>query len=177
MKRIRHFLGACLGLLALVGAACAAETPAAATNNFSPIAFLVGGVWRGELPPGPGGQKVVVESKFEWTANHQAIRFESAWLIGGQRRPHTAGMYVWNPEKRQLAIFYSDAEGSYTEGLVEVTRDACLHTLRVISKAGVVESVQTRLTHPGANAFANEIFTRKNDRWEKLVEVHYTRGE
>jgi hypothetical protein len=142
----------------------------------APIAFLVGGTWHGQVPPGPNGQKVEIESKADWTANHQGIRFDSTFVIDGKRSPYASGMYAWNPAKKQLVVLYSDSEGSLADGAITIKNDVLVHDFSVTEKDGKISKIQARVTPQGPNAYLNEIYQWKHGHWEKLVSVHYERA-
>lgn len=145
-------------------------------SKLAPLTFLVGD-WRGELPARPNAQKVTVESKFDWTANHQGIRFESTWLIGDKHYPYTSGLYVWDPEKNRPMITYTDAEGTLTTGFVEMTGDVYQHELRVVDARGKAKSVRATLAHTDENAYTNTIYIMKDGKWDKFAEVRYVKSQ
>jgi hypothetical protein len=145
-------------------------------SSFQPIAFLVGGTWHGQLPPRPNGQKVEIEMKADWTANHQGIRFDSTFVADGKRSPYVSGMYAWHPGKKQLVFLYSDAKGSLTNGAITIENDVLVHDFKVTEKDGKASKIQARITPQGPNAYLNEIFQGKDGGWEKVVVVRYERA-
>jgi len=155
--------------------ALAEPTNQPAATGLASLGFLVGGTWRGELPPGPDGGKAGIEARFEWTENHQGIRFDSAWLLGDKKFPYTSGVYLWNPQLKQIVISYSDDEGALTTGTVNLADDVFEHELQVIYPSGKTEKIRTKLSHTGIDGFTNAIFRLKEGHWDKFVEVHYLR--
>src|ERR1700726_4683375 len=130
------------------------------TSPFDPIAFLVGGVWRGDLPPAADGKKI--ELRCEWAANHQGIRFDGAFLVNGKRAPYTSGVYSWNPAKHQIVFVYSDAQGNLTEGAVDLKDGALVHNFTITDPSGKVERARAVITPQGPNAYTNDIFVEKD---------------
>jgi hypothetical protein len=160
--------------------ACSFTALAETTNQppatgLASLGFLVDGIWRGDLPPGSDGQKVGIEARFGWTENRQGIRFDSEWLVGGKKYPYTSGVYLWNPQLKQVVISYSDAEGALTTGTVSQADEVFEHDLQVIYPSGKIEKVQTKLTRSGNGSFTNAIYRLKDGQWDKFVEVHYIR--
>jgi hypothetical protein len=147
---------------------------APAVSKMGPMKFLIG-AWRGELPAQPDGQKMAVESKFDWTANHQGIRFESVWLIGDKRYPYTSGMYVWDPEKNRPIITYVDGEGTLTTGTVEISGDVYQHELHVVEAGGKAELVRATVHQVDETTYTNTIFIMKDGKWTKFAEVKYVK--
>ena len=151
-------------------------TNAAPASVFAPIDFLPGGVWRGDLPSGTNDMKLGIEARFEWTGNHQGIRFESAWVTGDKRRPYCSGMYVWNPEKRQIEVVYTDSKGGLVEGTLELVGDVRQSNLKLVDKTGREQTLQANMTHPDATTFVNAIQMKVDGGWQKLVTVRYDRS-
>ena len=80
MKYVSIFSAVILSLVTLAAARAADPSPTPTSGQtrkspFDPIAFLVGGVWRGELPPGPNDTPISIELRAEWLPNHQGIGF------------------------------------------------------------------------------------------------------
>ena len=176
MKFIPGLFWVALAALSVVsGAAADTQTNATPVSTLAPIEFLVGGTWHGDLASATNEPKMAIESKFEWTGNHQGIRFDSTWVINGKGFPYSSGIYMWNPEKKQIAIVYNDAKGALTEGFVEFAGPVLLHNLREVDISGKVEMVQAKMTHLDAQTFVNEIYTLTQGHWQKIVSVRYAR--
>jgi hypothetical protein len=152
-------------------------TPAATVESlYAPIAPLIGGTWRGELPPGPNGVKVDIELKADWAANHQGIRFDGTFVVNGKRSPYTSGIYAWNPVKKQLSFFYTDNDGELIQGDVTIDHGVLIHDFTVAEAKGTTSKVQARVTVSGPNTYTNEILRWKDEKWEKFVTVRYQRS-
>ena len=165
-------------LLLFLTLACSFTALAQATNQppatgLASLGFLTGGTWRGDLPPGSDGRKMGIEARFEWTQNHQGIRFDSEWLVGEKKYPYTSGVYLWNPQLKQIVISYSDADGALTTGAVNQAGEVFEHDLQVIYPSGKIEKVRTKLSHSGGGSFTNAIYRLKDGQWDKFVEVNY----
>ncbi len=70
----------------------------------------------GEIPVLEGKVPLKIELRFSWTENHQAIRFDSAFVTKDQRKPYTSGLYAWDGAKGKLVIFYVNDDGDVTGG-------------------------------------------------------------
>jgi hypothetical protein len=170
-------LGALL-LLSLVSVPLRAQPPAAgarASSPLAPLAFLVGGIWHADLPNTPQGQTVAIEAQYEWSANHQGIRFDSTWIIAGRRHAYASGLYAWNPAQKRLALWYTDAAGSLTTGTVEAVAGVLRHDLMVTDRSGNAEAVRAEIVPVDAQTYTDTIFTSKDGQWQKLIDVRYQR--
>jgi hypothetical protein len=160
-------------ILACSLTALAETTNQPAATGLAALGFLAGGTWRGDLPPGSDGQKMGIEARFELTDNHQGIRFDSVWVVGGKKYPYTSGVYLWNPQSKQIVISYSDAEGALTTGTVSLAGELFEHDLQVVYPCGQIEKVQAKLTRSGNDHYTNAIYRMKDGHWDKFVEVPY----
>jgi hypothetical protein len=152
-----------------------AAEPAPAATPLATLASFVGGVWSGDLPREKDGPEMKIELRFTWAENKRALRFDSFFVQGDKRSPYTSGMYGWNPATKKFVIFYTDNSGSLVEGPVTPVGDMLVHELTIIDAKGKVDTALVRLARESADAFTNTIYLRKNDAWEKFVEVHYVR--
>ncbi len=174
-------LGAVVFSLVTLAAARAGDpsptSPPAQTKKspFDPIAFLVGGVWRGELPPGPNDTPISIELRAEWLPHHQGIGFNGTYVGGKDRMPYTSGIYFWNAAKQQLVFFYSDNEGGLTEGTVTPDGNALRHDFTITNMHGRIDKARAIITPLGHDAYTNEIMLEKNGAWQKVVTVKYER--
>ncbi|MEP6809911.1 MAG: hypothetical protein ABI992_06685 [Chthoniobacterales bacterium] len=174
----------CLLVLNLIAVTLASLTAPAAeptpdptvASVYAPIAPLIGGMWRGDLPPGPNGTKVEIELKADWAANHQGIRFDGAFVVNGRRSPYTSGMYAWNPVNKHLSFFYTDDDGNLIEGGVTMENGVLVHNFTIAETKGTTSKVQARITFAGPDTFTNEILKWKDEKWEKFVTVRYQRS-
>ena len=141
----------------------------------APVASLVGGVWRADVPVKEGQAPQQLEARFTWADNQQAIRFSSAFVRAGKPAPYTDGFYAWNAAKRKIAIHYTDSQGGLTEGLVTNEAGVLINDLTVFEKNGEITPVRARLTKSGDDTFTNEISLKKDGEWVPFVTVRYVR--
>lgn len=151
------------------------EAPLASSSRYAVLESFVGGTWVGALPARADGTSMTIEMHFLWNENRQGIRFDSAFIQGGQHQPYSSGMYAWNEAKKAFEICYTDAGGSLTAGLARAEGDVLSHELSVTDPSGKVENLRVHLTKSGADAFTNEIFVQNKGAWEKFVTVRYER--
>ena len=159
-------------------AADPSSSPAPAQAKESPfesISFLIGGSWRGELPPGPNDTPVSIEFQAEWLPNRQGIGFNGTYVSKGSRMPYTSGSYFWNAAKRQLIFVYSDNEGGLTEGTVTAEGSGLRHDFTITDAHGKIKKARAIITPLGHDAYTNEIMLEKDGSWEKVVTVKYHR--
>ena len=162
-------------VLGIVSMTLAGQQPG--SSPLGPISFLVGGVWRGELPAAANGEKTSIEMRCDWTPNHQAIRFDSAFVRASQPAPYTSGMYCWNAAKDQIVFTYCDAEGNLTEGVVFQETNTLRHEFTITDRQGKTEKARAIITPHLPDNYSNEIFVEKDGAWQKIANVSYRRGK
>ncbi|MEO6003678.1 MAG: hypothetical protein ABIZ04_27140 [Opitutus sp.] len=166
----KHLL-TCLFFFASGVAAMSADT----ASPLAPVASLVGGVWRADVPVKEGQPPMQLEARFTWAENQQAIRFSSAFVRAGKPAPYTDGFYAWNATKGKLALYYTDSQGGLTEGLVTDEAGVLINDLTVFEKGGATTPVRSRMTKIGDDTFTNEIFLKKDGKWAPFIMVRYIR--
>jgi len=165
-----------LGVLILSLTARAADAPVAPPGSpLAPLASLVGGLWIGAVPVPEGRPPLKIELQFTWTENHQAIRFDSAFVGNAKRKPYTSGLYAWDGTKGKLVIFYVDNQGDLTEGTIRSEGATLVNELTLTEPNGKTNPLQVRLTMVGTDVFTNEIFLMKDGAWAPFVTVKYVR--
>jgi hypothetical protein len=165
----------CCALLLSLTARAADEKPAATESPLAPLASLVGGLWIGPVPVPAGKPPMHIELRFEWAENQKAIRFESAFVSEGKKKPYTNGLYGWNGAKGKIVIFYMDSGGSLTEGEITPEDGALVNELTSTEPTGQVLPVRVKLTKIGDDAFTNDIYLKKDGAWAPFVNVRYER--
>lgn len=180
INRTLHLISSvCLAIGLLLQFCTAADSTGearpAAQSLLAPIAYLVDGTWIGRLPADSKKPQASIEMQFAWTANHQAISFNSYFVQGENRSPYTSGMYGWHPGRKKIAFWYTDSEGSLHEGTVAGGAEPLLQEFSITDKNGKVTMARSRLTHVDTNVFTNEISVQKDGDWKKIAEVRYER--
>lgn len=159
-------------------APAAAAAPAAVEPNPAPYAILesfIGGVWSGPISPGKDGIPRTIELHFAWAENKQGVRFAS-WIIhGSHRASYVSGMYAWDAAKGKLHMFYTDAGGSLTDGLVSIDGNVLTHDLTETNRDGTVDTVRVKLTKVDDDVFTNEVSMLADGSYAKIAEVRYER--
>jgi hypothetical protein len=171
MKKLFLFA---VSLLAAILSAAEGKPPAP-ESPLAPLAFLVDGVWVGDVPVPKDQLPLKLEARFAWTENRQGVRFESAFVRGEKRSPYTSGLYAWDGAKAKLVIFYVNNDGDLTEGVITQDNGTLLNDLTVTESGGKTYPVRVRLTKIGEGVFTNEIFLQKDGAWAPFVTVRYER--
>lgn len=176
MKLVTLLAQMAVPVLIATSSATEPARPATTTSPFTPIVFLVGGVWRGDLPPAPDGKKMSIELRCDWAANHQGIRFDGAFVIDGKRMPYTSGIYNWDASKQELVFTYADAEGGLIQGAVTLEHGTLVHNFTSTDNLGKIEKARAIITPLGSDSYMNDIFVEKDGTWKQVVSVTYERS-
>jgi hypothetical protein len=145
-------------------------------EQLSPIRFLAGGVWSGELPAASGSARMTIELKAQFTPNNQALRFDSAFVSDGKRMPYTSGSYFWNAAKHRIVFMYADGEGTLTEGEVFIDNPGLRHEFTLTDTHGKVEKARAIITPHLPDTYTSDIFVEKEGAWSKMASVTYRRS-
>jgi hypothetical protein len=145
-----------------------------ANTPLTPLAFLTAHEWTAKLPDAPDGKIRSIHARFTWTENRQAIRIDNHFIVDGKPTPYVDGLYVWNPQKRVIAFWYTDADGTLSEGTVTLTEGKLIHEFQQDHRDGKTEAFVARVTPlPGGEGWDNEILARKAESLTPVVKVRY----
>ncbi len=167
----------CVFAFSAIGAATRSADAPAGPSPLDPLAYWVGGTWRGELPPAPDGRVVAIETVFHWTENRQAVRFESTFVAGEKRAAYCSGIYGWDPGRNAIAFWYFDNGGTLYQGTVTVENDVLAHDFTATSRAGEVDHFRARVQRLGPDAYENTIQhpAEAGGEWQTIAVVRYHR--
>ena len=179
--RFRSMKQTRLSKMAVVCGACAiawvfahAETSATPTTTaLEPIAFLTAHEWDAKLPDSPEGKKKKIHARFTWAPSRQAIRISNEIVTDGKASPYVEGLYVWDPQQKNIVFWYVDAKGGLTKGTVKVEGAKLVHEFQETESDGKISEYVAKVTSYGNEAWDNEIFARKGESLTPLVKVRY----
>jgi hypothetical protein len=173
MRTVKFFLSLTAVTIVALRFPAAAEDENANTP-LSPLAFLTAHEWTAKLPDAPDGKVRSIHARFTWTENHQAIRIDNDFIVDGKATPYVNGLYVWHPQKRVIAFWYTDADGTLSEGTVTLSDGKLVHEFQQDHRDGKTEGFVARVSPlPRGEGWDNEILARKAEGLTPMVKVRY----
>jgi hypothetical protein len=168
MKRLVALV---LAVGSIATAAQTAVTPIS-SDPMAPVAWMAGGVWRGEVK-GPDGKTTRIETRIERDLNGKAFSFSSSFDGVTQYR----GFYAYDAAKKAIVFSYPSADGGLANGTVEPKDGSLLWDFSMAESNGSVNHFQVHTHQDGADDYTWALFASRKDAWVKLFEIHYHRTQ
>ncbi len=158
-----------ISLLILGTVLAAAQQPAKpTTNQLQPIEWLIGD-WHATATP-PEGKPVQVDNHIYWSETHTAIFF----LTRFDGQPHYSGMYAYDTDRKQIAFWYVDVDGNFTQGVCKTDGTRLMQeftTARVDGQKSTLRSI----LEPTADKSSYRWQVLRGEDPKPLIELTYTR--
>lgn len=155
---------AAVAATALCTLPCLASTEAADTP-YAAMSFLVGHCWKGTFP----GSAIEDEHCFSWVYGGKFVRDRHVVQRGPGKPPgYGESLYFWDSTARELHYLYLESEGGFSRGTVVPQDDALVFPAARYVEGGVQQTVRSRWTRRGEDAY--EV------RTEFLVKGRWTPG-
>jgi hypothetical protein len=161
-------------VLAVSSMGLGAQTVAApaASDPLSPVAWMAGGVWHGEVQ-GPDGKTTKIETRVERELNGKALGFSSSFDGVMQY----SGFFAYDAAKQAIVFSYPSADGGLANGTVISKDGSLLWDFQMTEADGSVSHFQVHTVQTGSDDYTWPLFALKKDAWVKLFEIHYHRTQ
>jgi hypothetical protein len=160
-----------LVLVCAAGAVVQAQEAAKnAPNPLAPIAWVVGD-WHATAQP-PDGKPVQIDSHIYWSETRTAIFFVTRF--DGQ--PHYSGMYAYDTARKQIAFWYVDSDGNFTQGVARTEGRRMVQEFTGTKTDGTAQSLRSYLD-PAADGKSYHWQVLRGDDPRPLIQLDYTRKE
>ena len=153
-------------LLAAAAFAQTAEKPS--TNPLAPIEWTVGD-WHATAKA-PNGSSTEIDNHIYWSETHTAIFF----LTKFNGQPHYSGMYAYDTERKQIAFWYVDTDGNFTQGVARSEGKRLLQEFTGTKTDGTQQTLKSYLD-PAADGSSYHWQVLSGDNPKPLIELDYTK--
>jgi hypothetical protein len=144
-----------------------------APSPYTPLAFLAGHCWRGELPAGRG----VDTHCFSFIYGKSFVR--DTHTVHAESHPDYLGesIYFWDGTSKKLKYLYVESDGGSSEGVVDNADDALVFPATDYQDDGKTQTYRSRWAKNGSDAYDVLTEFKKGDAWTLGWKVHMTRVE
>ena len=138
------------------------------------LAWLVGGVWTADMSSmGHGMQRV--ETRYQWSDNNAYVRFTTHFVFDkGTARTYDGNLF-WNPEQKQLAMWYMNAENEIVEGPMNIDGDTWTMTFRGTDPEGKMADLRAEVTRKPPDLYHWLVREKQADGWKEIMALDYHR--
>ena len=156
-------------LLASLAIPSPAQTNAKPTHepHLQALDWLTHGTWTTEAK-GHDGKSLLIQSNIRWAETGTAIYF----LTRFNGKPHYFGIYLYDPEAKQIKFFYTEDHGDYTAGSAEMSGNELKQDFRVSEEKGT-NNYSSVIRREGDNAYDFRVY--QPGKSEPLIALHYSR--
>lgn len=137
-------------------AVCAGAQSNVSPNHESHLAsldWLTHGTWTTDAKT-HDGKPLLIQNNIRWAETGTAIYF----LTRFNRRAHYFGVYLYDPEAKQIKFCYTADDGEYTTGSAEMTGNELKQDFRVSDEKGTTK-YSSVIRREGADAYDFEVYS------------------
>src|SRR3954468_4689249 len=148
---------------------------APAANPLDAITWLKGGAWVAELKDKDGAVATRIESRVRGSENGRLIKFTTTFISHNKPDLHYEGVYLYNPQAKQIEFYYTDPEGNFTRGHAVLADGKLKQDFDIIHMNGQAEALRSYVVRDGENAYNWNVMSNKGGEWKELLHLRYVR--
>jgi hypothetical protein len=153
----------------------ASQISEAPASPLDAIAWLKGGAWVAELKDKDGAAATRIESRVRGSENGRLIKFTTTFISHNKPDLHYEGVYLYNPQAKQIEFYYTDTEGNFTRGHAAFADGRLTQDFEIIHMNGQAETLRSYVVRDGDNAYNWNVMSNKTGEWKELLHLHYVR--
>jgi hypothetical protein len=162
-------------ILAMTSSSGQAQTAKPQEKPIRAIGWLAGGVWTADASKlGPGMQRI--ETRYEWADNGSYLHFTTHFVFDKGTLKNYDGNFFWDPQKNALTMWYMDANGGITQGLMDWSADVLRITWRGPDFDGKVADLKVEVTRKSDDHYHWAAFEKEGDTWKEVAALEYVRA-
>jgi hypothetical protein len=158
-------------VLFAVTATLAISQTATAADPLAPVAWLVGGTWKAEVPNPNGGAARKIEQRMERTLGGKAVRFVTKF----DGVVEYEGFFAYDAAKKQVVFAYPSASGDVTTGIVAAAPEGLLMDFTISDAQATATHYQVHVKKSGPDDYTWALFASADGGWSPLFQVKYHR--
>jgi hypothetical protein len=159
------------GLLLVLSTTMVMGQGSAVSDPLAPLAWLVGGTWKAEVPNPKGGSNTKIEQHMERTLGGKAIRFVTKFDSVVQYE----GFFAYDAAKKQIFFAYPSASGDLTTGVASEEPGGVLADFTISNADATAAHYQVHMKRDGADDYTWALLANSGGAWSKMFEVKYHR--
>ena len=144
-------------------------------NPLNDIAWMKGGVWAAEVKDATGAVATRIETRIRGSENGHLIKFTTTFVE--HNRPHLQyeGVYLYDPQAKQIEFYYTDSEGNFTRGHAAFAGSTLTQDFDIIHMNGHADTLRSLVVRDGENAYNWNVMSKKSGEWKEILHLRYIR--
>lgn len=151
--------------------------PAPAMNPLDAIAWLKGGTWVAEVKDKNGSVGTRIETRICGSENGRLIKFTTTFISHNKPDLHYEGVYLFNPQSKQIEFYYTDPDGNFTRGHAVFADKTLTQDFDIIHMDGQADTLRSLIVRDGENAYTWNVMTNKTGEWKEIFHLRYVREQ
>jgi hypothetical protein len=144
-------------------------------SPLSQISWLTGGTWVAEIKGEQGVITTRIENRIRWSENGQLIKFITTFISHNKPEVHYEGIYAWDPAKKQISFWYTDNEGSLTQGTAAMSGETLTQDFDIAHVNGRTDKLRSLIVRDTPDSYQWNVSAPKEGKCAELLHLHYTR--
>ena len=142
-------------------------TPPRHESHLQALEWMTHGTWTVEVKT-PDGKPFIIENEIRWAETGTAIHF----LTRFNHEPHYYGVYLYDPQIRQIKFFYSASNGEFTAGRVDAGASEFKQSFQVSTDHGST-NYTSLIKRDGEDAYDFTVYAEGSEK--PMLALHYVR--
>lgn len=156
-------------LLLLLSISIAAQT--APDKPINAMAWLVGGTWTAEA-----SKDLTIKTQYSWSNNQAFVRFQTHFLTPKGEAHRYDGQFYWDPNTKQLTMWYMDAENAIYNGPIAITPEKTSFDFRGENFEGKMSDLRVNLTKKSNDQYHWQLLEKSGDSWKEMAGLDFNRS-
>jgi len=144
------------------------------TKPISVLSWMVGGTWTADASKmGNGMQRI--ETRYQWSDNNAYLRFTTHFVFDKGTTKQYDGNMFWDPDKKELAVWYMAADNSVMQGPMEWDGRVLSANFRAADFEGKMADLRVEVTVKTNDKYVWAMSEKEGDGWKPLAALEYVR--
>jgi hypothetical protein len=138
---------------------------------------MKGGTWVAEVKDQEGNVAMRIETSMRGSENAHLVKFTTVFVEHNHPHLQYEGVYLFDPQQKQIEFYYTSADGEFTHGHAAFTGSTRTLTqdFDIVHANGHADTLRSLVVRDGDNAYNWNVMSQKNGTWAELFHLRYVR--
>lgn len=155
----------------ILSLAISAVAQAPQQKPIAAMGWFVGGTWSAEA-----SKDVTIKTQYVWADNNAFVRFKTHFLTPKGEARRYDGQFYYDPEKKQITMWYMDAENNIYSGPVNVNGDTTTFDFRGENFEGKLSDLRVNLVKKSADGYHWQLLEMSGGSWKEMAGLDFKRS-
>jgi uncharacterized protein YndB with AHSA1/START domain len=136
---------------------------------------MKGGVWVSEMKDATGTVVTRIETRIRGSENGQLIKFTTTFVEHNHPLLQYEGVYLYDPQSKQIQFYYTDSDGNYTHGHAAFSGVTLTQDFDIVQVNGQADTLRSLVVRDGDDAYNWNVMSKKSGEWKEIFHLRYVR--